>query len=379
MELNPKFLLRDTDRHGNPRFYVRRAGRKIRIRDPIGSPAFHRAYAAAVERLSHLSAPRDASAPKAFPRGTVGWLGACYFASEEFQSLAPNSQSEIRSILEGCFREPHTDSDPDPMGFCPLQHFTAQKVKRLRDLKKGKPGAANNRRKWLSAMFSWAIEQTPPLATSNPARDVKRIQYASDGFHTWTESEIATFERVHPIGTRARLALALLLFTGVRRSDVVTFGPAHVVDGWLRFVPFKTRRKRKAVSEKPWLPVLADIVARSACGTKTFLETSYGKPFTAKGFGGWFGDQCKAAGLAHCNAHGLRKAGAVLAAESGATINQLMAIFDWLSPSMAKIYTDKADRKRMAGDAMGLLATGRDCPTESAPSVPPPKKPRKKR
>jgi hypothetical protein len=30
-------------------------------------------------------------------------------------------------------------------------------VKRLRDLKKDLPGAANNRRKYLSAMFGWAV------------------------------------------------------------------------------------------------------------------------------------------------------------------------------------------------------------------------------
>jgi hypothetical protein len=35
-----------------------------------------------------------------------------------------------------------------------------------------------------------------------------------------------------------------------------------------------------------------------------------------------------------------------------------MAIFDWSDIKTAKIYTDKADRKRMAGQAMGLLAVG---------------------
>jgi integrase len=366
VKLEFPFLLADTDRHGNKRLYVRRAGRKIRIREPMGSQAFYAAYERAKERLSNVTLPKGDSAPKAFPRGTLGWLGAHYFASEEFASLEPKTRQTVRSTLESCFQAPHTDSDPEPMGFCPLQHFSVAKIKRLRDLKKAKPAAANNRRKWLSAMFSWGIEQTPPFVTHNPVRDVKRIQYATDGFHTWTDAEIAAFEKQHPIGTRARLALALLMYTGVRRSDAVRLGPANVVDGWLRFVPQKTRKKRKDVSEKPWLPALAAIVAASPCGAKTFLETNRGKgsgPFSSNSFGNWFAEQCKAAGLPHCGAHGLRKAGAARAAENGATVNQLMAIFDWMTPQMAKVYTDKADRRRMTGQAMGLLAAGRECPT----------------
>jgi integrase len=297
------------------------------------------------------------------------------FASNEFRALDAESQSNRRGILEACFREPHSDTDREPIGFCPLAHVSAQKVKRLRDLKHDLPGAANNRRKYLSAMFGWAIETTPPLMKTNPAREVRRIKYATEGFHSWTPDEVRQFEERHPIGTKARLALALLLFTGVRRGDMVALGRQHVRDGWLRFIPSKTRYKRRRLSEKPLLPELARIIAASPTGDLTFLVTAYGRPFTAAGFGGWFRDRCNEAGLPHCTAHGLRKAGASLAAENAATVNQLMAIFDWDTPAQAKIYTDAADRKRMAGEAMGLLATNRieneDCRTEKSGSVAP--------
>jgi integrase len=118
----------------------------------------------------------------------------------------------------------------------------------------------------------------------------------------------------------------------------------------------KTLYKRNRISEKPWLPCLAEVVAGSPCGDLTFLVTEYGKPFSDKGFGNWFRDRCDEAGLPQCTAHGLRKMGATRAAESGATTNQLMAIFDWDTPAQAKIYTDAADRKRMAGEAMPMLA-----------------------
>ena len=86
--------------------------------------------------------------------------------------------------------------------------------------------------------------------------------------------------------------------------------------------------------------------------------TDYGKAFTANGFGGWFRKRCDEAGLPHCTAHGLRKAGAALAAEDGATDRQLMALFDWTSEKQANIYTAAANRKRLAGDAAKHLASG---------------------
>ena len=53
-----------------------------------------------------------------------------------------------------------------------------------------------------------------------------------------------------------------------------------------------------AVSEKPILPVLADIIAKSATGDLTLLVTEYGK--TSAGFGAWFRNRCDEAGLRHC-------------------------------------------------------------------------------
>jgi hypothetical protein len=73
-----------------------------------------------------------------------------------------------------------------------------------------------------------------------------------------------------------------------------TFGRQHLEDGWIRFVPRKTLHRRKTISEEP---ILMD------------LETGSG---------------CVAMKQA-CTAHGLRKIGAAIAAESGATEQQLMA------------------------------------------------------
>jgi len=159
----------------------------------------------------------------------------------------------------------------------------------------------------------------------------------------------------HPIGTKARLALALLLFTGARRGDVVTFGRQHVKDGTLRYVPRKTRYKRMTPSEKPVVAPLAEIINESPTGDLTFLVTDYGKPFTAAGFGGWFRERCDEAGLPHCTAHGLKKAGATIAAENGATDRELMAMFDWSAAAQANVYTAAANRKKLAAKGSRLI------------------------
>ena len=297
MKANFPFLRPDRDRYGVMRYYVRRHGRKIRIRERPGTDAFVQAYNEARAALDP-GFPERPETITAAPAGTLGWLAARYFASTEFQRLDPKSQRIRRNVIEDCLREPRKPGAADLMRDCPLSAFSSAHVKMFRDRKAELPGAANNRRKYLSAMFGWAVEDG--LMAINPARDIRRIKYATDGFHTWTPDEVRQFEARHPIGTKARLALSLLLYLGVRRGDVVGLGRQHVKDGWLRMVPRKTSYKRKAVSEKPVLPVLADIIARSPTGDLTFLVTSFGKPFTVAGFGNWFADRCNEAGLPQC-------------------------------------------------------------------------------
>jgi hypothetical protein len=62
------------------------------------------------------------------------------------------------------------------------------------------------------------------------------------------------------------------------------------------------------------------------------------------------------AGLSQCSAHGLRKAGACIAAENGATEKQLMAIFGWQTMKEAAHYAKMANQKRLAASAMPLLS-----------------------
>ena len=154
-----------------------------------------------------------------------------------------------------------------------------------------------------------------------------------------------------------RLALALMLYLGVRRGDAFKLGRQHLTaEGTIRFVPEKTKYRRKDISEKYVLPELARIIKATPCGDLTFILSSHGRPFKSKeAFGNWFGIQCDLAGLPHCSAHGLRKAGATMAANAGATDRQLMDLYDWTSEAQANKYTAARDKKRNSEAAARLL------------------------
>ena len=96
----------------------------------------------------------------------------------------------------------------------------------------GKPHAANTLRRALRNLMTHAIDIG--IRGDDPTRDVKAIRIKSGGHHSWTDLEIAQFERCHAIGSRARLALALLLYTGQRRGDVIRMGAQQVRGGILR-------------------------------------------------------------------------------------------------------------------------------------------------
>ena len=98
-----------------------------------------------------------------------------------------------------------------------------------------------------------------------------------------------------------------------------------------------------------------NIIEASPCGDMTYLVNELGHPFTDGGFGNKFRDWCDQANLPHCSAHGLRKAGATIAANNGATARQLMAIFGWDTIKQAEHYTRKADQTKLAQAAMHLL------------------------
>jgi integrase len=231
-------------------------------------------------------------------------------------------------------------------------------IRVLRDEKAETPEAANSIVKALRQVFAWAVEAEPDLVKTNPAKEVAYIRTGSHGFHSWAIEEVQQYEERHPTGTKARLALALLLYTGQRRSDIVKFGRQHVKDGWLKLTQHKNRNRKPVIIEIPVLPELQSIIDASRCGELTFLVNEFGRPFTSNGFGNKMRDWCDQAGLPHCSAHGLRKATATRLAERGASQHEIMAVTGHQTSKEVDRYTKAARRKVLAKSAMARLAKG---------------------
>ena len=349
-EISLKHTIEDTDRHGNVRVYFRKPGNaKIRLVEPPGTDAFLLEYrrAASGETTTAKRSPTPKSGAD-----TLSWLIERYFESAEFQGLNIRTQYVRRLILG------HIAAAD---GNKPYKLLETKHVRRMRDLKAKQPEAANGRVKALRAVYAWAVLPGVELVTTNPAKDVPYIEAKGDGHHSWTDEEIAKFEDRHPVRTKARLAMAMLIHLAQRRSDVVLFGPQHVQAGKLVFTQQKNRGiKKKAVTlQIPIEPELQAIIDASPIGAEAFLVTEFGKPFTANGFGNWFRERCNEAELPHCSAHGLRKAASRQLAETGATGHQIMAVTGHRTLKEVDRYTKAVHQPLLAEQALSKRRAAR--------------------
>jgi integrase len=320
------------DRHGRLRRYFRRPGfKRLPLPGVPGSDEFMTAYQLA---LAGQPSRIEIGAGRTKP-GTVNAAIVGYYTSLAFRSLAPGTQKMRRAILER-FREAHGDKR---IALLPHDFI-------VRALGKKSPFAARNWLKTLRGLLQFAVGEN--FRTDDPTQGVKLPRAKSDGIHTWTEAEIAQFEGHHALGSRARLAFALLLYTAQRRGDVIGMGRQHVRDGAI------TVRQQKTGTTLE-IPVHAELrVALDATPGQhlTFLVTERGKPFTAAGFGNWFRDRCTEAALSsECSAHGLRKAACRRLAEAGCTAHQIAAISGHVSLSEVQRYTKAADQAHLARQA----------------------------
>jgi integrase len=351
----PPGCLEDRDRHGNIRIYYRptKQHRKIRLRGTPWTPEFMEQYEAAKGGVASAK-------PRGIISGTWRWLCIRYMHDcADYKRLDPQTRQTRKLLLEATHDEPIAPDSTKQFRDFPLHRMTSDAIEVLRDRKINFPEGANNRLTAVRAVFKWAVRKKhpdgKPYVLFNPARDVEFFKTASTGYHTWTVEEVYQYQTYYPIGTKARLFLDLVLFLGVRRSDAIRLGRQHVRNGKVTFTQHKGRNRKPKRLTLPILPVLQNTLDASPCGDLTFLVNDLGRAFTDAGIGNRMRDWCDQAGLPHCTAHGLRKAGATIAANNGATAHQLKAIFGWDTLKQAEVYTREADQKRLAEAAMHLL------------------------
>ena len=231
-------------------------------------------------------------------------------------------------------------------------------IRARRDEMMDRPEAANGMVKALRQVFKFAMRYD--LHDSNPALGIEYLSGNADGFHSWTLDEIEQFENTHAVGTSAHLALALALYTGQRRADLVTFGKQHVRDGWLSFTQHKNRNSKPVRMEIPIIAVLQQAIDASPTGDLTFLVTAFNRTFTSNGFGNRFRKWCVEAGLKNCSVHGLRKAAAARLAELGCTEQEIMAITGHRTSKEVMRYTRAASQKTRAESALRRMSDGQN-------------------
>ena len=342
----PSHLHREATRHGVMVWYVRVGkGPRTRIKATYGTPEFDEEYRAALSGEKILSTDKAAT-------GSLRWLVNLYRQSSAWRDLAPSTRTHREYTLLQILKLAGAD---------PVSRIDRAAIIRGRDRRAATPHQARHFVTALRGVFRWAHDAD--LVRTDPTLGVTVKKPKSKGFPVWTDDEIARFERRWPRGTRERVMFDIFLYTGLRRGDAARLGRQHVRDGIITLDTEKTDTRVTL----PILPELQATLDAGPTGDLAFIATARGNPMLKESLGTAFREACRAAGVRK-SAHGLRKAAATNAANHGATVAQLEAIFGWEGGRMASLYTRSADRQHLAASAMSKLSR-----TENRTSIPAPR------
>jgi integrase len=272
--------------------------------------------------------------------GTVAAAVAAYLLSPQFAELAQGTQAARRSVLQR-FRNGHGEK---PIGAMPPK-FIALMLSTM------KPHVARNYFKTIRALCQFAV--SVEMIAFDPTQGIKRPKAKTEHRRPWTDAEVAQFERVHPIGSKARLGFALGLYTVQRLGDVIRMGRQHIHNGEL------TVRQNKTGTSLvlPVLPELQAIIDATPGEHLTFLVKNSGRPYCGTEFSGQFRAWCDEAGLPKgCTFHGLRATGCTRRADAGCSAHEIAAWSGHMTLKEVERYTKSANQKRLAVQAMARIA-----------------------
>lgn len=329
----PPHVQRERTRHGRVVFYFRRAegAPRTRLRASPGTPAFEAEYLAALSNTK--VEPKNPTTKN----GTLKWLWERYRESAAWANLSLATRRQRENIMLHVLEK---------SGEKPFATIKKADIVASRDAKKNTPSAARNFLDTMRGMFEWATD-AQHLA-SDPTAGVKAPERPdTGGFKPWTEEEVQAYETRWPIGTKERVWLDVLLYTGLRRGDAARVGKQHVRHGEIVLATEKTDTPVTI----PILPVLQKTLDAGPTGDLAFIVGTRGRPFTKESFGNTFAEAARQAGVSK-SAHGLRKVAAERCAYNEATVAQMNAIFGWTGYKMAMLYIEKAERARLSRGAI---------------------------
>lgn len=339
------------DRHGKRRWRWRKVGHKpYSFKNAPGTDGFMQELRACEEGLAAPVIEPGASRIKA---GTFDDLLSRYYRSPDFLDPGPRTQIVYRGVLER-WRD-RVGKNGKRYGEAMVRDLQARHVEKMLAEQLPHRTAANMLRKRLSALMKFAVRID--MAVTNPVTATRPFKVDGTGFHTWADDEIAAYEERHAVGTTARLAFDLMLWTGQRGGDARVMGPGNVREHRL----VVTQEKTGVTVSLPILaPLAASLLATPLRGL-VFILSEHGKPFSQKGFGNKMRQWCDEAGLPQCSAHGLRKAAARRFAEAGCSNQQIKAWTGHTTDSEVARYTAAANQQLLS-DAAGeqLMANLRE-------------------
>ena len=206
------------------------------------------------------------------PAGTLAWLIDRYrdLSAWRAYSLATRRQRE------NIYKQVITTA-----GTTPVSKITEAVIVAGRERRKVTPFQARHFIDAMRGLFAWAVEAGH--AKTNPATNVKYVAVKSGhtGFPAWTEDDVAAYEAHWSLGTRQRVWLAVLLYTGLRRGDAVRLGRQHVRNG---MAVIKTEKTGQTVAI-PILAPLAEVLDAGPTGDLAYICGANGKPLTKELFG----------------------------------------------------------------------------------------------
>jgi integrase len=331
--LRLKYLKVYRDRHGTVRRYFRRRGQKdLPLKGDPGTAEFMLAYQAAFGTR--------ALAVDETKAGTFGRLIADYCRSAGFANLKPSSQKLYKLVLDRIAERHGHRLVRD------ARRSDARKM--VEEIGAAKPAMANITRAVLRLLMQYAVDAE--LRLDNPVTGLKA--YRTGTRHTWTDDELSQFERRWPLGTRERLAFALLLYTGQRAGDVVKMRRSELSDGLIGVIQEKTGAELSI----PLHPALLAAIKAAPAKGVTLIGDLNGRPIKRATLTLIMKKAVESAGLpTRCVAHGLRKAIMRRLAESGSSAKEIAAISGHRTLKEIERYTAAADQVRLSKGAMAKL------------------------
>jgi integrase len=233
-----------------------------------------------------------------------------------------------------------------PLDAMPLIEITPQFIAGLRDRMAAKHG--RRQANYVMAVISVACEHGKEhgIINENPVKGVKRVKRARDAKSAnrpWTLDECRTV--ISSIPQQLRLPVALGMFTGLRKGDVLALTKAAIRDG-------KIWRKTNKTGQEVSIPVHPDLAHLLATAPRhnaiTIAATTKGTPWTGSGFNSSFikamaalkRDEKVGDGLTF---HGLRHTVGTLLVEAGYDLDTVRRWLGQKTLAMAIHYSETAD------------------------------------